>query len=183
MDLEKINEVVDKSYKLINNIADGTNDFIMSTNDVIEKIEHALNTAADHSAKWISDQLENCYTKINDIVDKFREWLNTKIKNLNEWYDETMLKIKKRIVKSAQAMFSIELSDEEITALARAIPHPELQIPDFSFDIPELNFNVENYTPVKIPRIPLIPTPWKEKQENLKENIAAIANSVSKTEN
>lgn len=179
MDLEKINTVVDKSYRLINNIADGTNEFIKNTNEVIDTIENTLNNAATHSARWVSKKLEWCYIKIDNIVDRFRNWLNQQIKNLNEWYDRVMLKVKKGIIRTANTKLGLQLSDEEITAFAEAIPHPELQIPNFTFDIPELNFKVEDYTPVKIPRIPLIPTPWKEKQENLKENIANIANTVN----
>lgn len=183
MDLEKINDVVDKSYKLINNIADGTNDFIKSTNEVIDTIESVLNNAADHSARWVSKKLEWCYVKIDNIVDRFRNWLNKQIKNLNEWYERAMLKVKKGIVKFTNRILGLELSDEEVNALAKAIPHPELQIPDFNFDIPELNFKVEEYTPVQIPRVPFIPTPWKEKQENLKENAAGVANTINNTVN
>lgn len=176
MDLTRLNEVVDKSFEKINNITDKTNGFITSVNEVIDTIENTVNNGINNSAVFISKKLEYCYNKIDKIVDSFRKWLNNAIKALNAWYDELMLKIKKSIIREAQSKLSLTLSDDEITVLAEAIPHPALQIPDFTFDIPELNFDVENYAPVSIPRIPLFPTPWKEKQENIKETISDIEN-------
>lgn len=176
MDLTRLNGVVDKSFEKINNITDKTNGFITSINEVIDIVENTVNNGINNSAVFVFKKLEHYYNKIDKIVDSFRKWLNDAIKALNTWYDELIIKRKKSIIRETQSKLGLTLSDDEITILAKSIPHPPLQIPNFAFDIPEFNFDVENYTLVSIhiPRIPLFPTPWKEKQENIKENISNI---------
>ena len=93
---------------------------------------------------------------------------------IKAWYDKQLNMIKKDIIRNAQAKFGINLPDEAIEALAEAIPHPELPLPDFSISIPKYEINLN--TKISIPRIPTVNVPGLDKAQESVDKVKDVAN-------
>ena len=104
--------------------------------------------------EWINKKLEFIYNKIDEILEGFKKHVNSLIESLKEWYDEKMNAIKLGIIKGVQAMLGICIPDDLAKPLAEAIPHPELSIPEFKIELPEMSFEFDASTVVSIPKIP-----------------------------
>lgn len=178
-DVSKINELIDKINAIIAKLQEIQNDYIGAVNKVIDKIENAINNARYHAMEWLQEQLDVLNAKIESIVEKFNKKIEQLIEKLKEWYEKLVFYIKLAAVAMVSAMLGVDLDRESKEAAAEALPTPELPLPEFKIEVPELNVDVDSE--VELPRIPLVEIPTIPNMDKSSFDVGNGVTSMFKT--
>ena len=130
--------------------------YVTKINKLLEDLENTINSIATKSLQWIEIHVNKILKKIEDTVKSLLAKIDSIIKQLTEWYNKTMINIKRSVIKSVSAKLGIEMSDAVADGLAEAIPHPAIEsfLPEIQLDIelPDLS-NLAEIGQVSIPRL------------------------------
>lgn len=152
--LTLIIDIIDQINEFIENLKKITNEYINAINKLLEELENVINNSFKNSAEYIQRKIDFIQRKIDKILDNFEKKINDFTKGITAWYDKQINDIKINIVKHQQAKLGVTLPEDQIRTLAEAMPHPELTIPKFKIELPEIS--TDTNVSVSIPRIPTI---------------------------
>lgn len=154
MDLAKVLEIAEQANEFIDNMRQKANRIINKINKCLDDLENLNNNAAIHSAQYIKEKTKLINDKINKMVKEFEDAVKRFKDEIKDWYDSQINYVKFNIVKVQQSKLGINILDDQIKLLANAIPHPEIPIPDFKINIPDVS-SIGNGT-TSISRVPNI---------------------------
>ena len=159
MTAKKIIDMYNKVMDFIDRMIEIQNMYINKINRYLEDIEDLVNNAINHSKHYIEMQINKLFAKIDKLLDGFRKKMNSIVKQIEDWYNDQMNQIKTQIILFASAKLGIYMTKTAAKAAAEAIPHPDLNMPNFEIELamPSL----EELLPLKdvkisLPRIPTL---------------------------
>ena len=147
-------DIVNQINDFVENLKKFTNEYINGINKLLEELENAINNSSKGSSEYVQRKINAIYKQIDKRLKNFEKKTNEFTKDINSWYDEQVNDIKINIIKQQQAKLGVTLPDDQIKSLAKAMPHPEISIPEFKIELPEISTDAN--VSVSIPRIPTI---------------------------
>lgn len=138
MDFSRLIDIANQADEFIKTMNETKEKYSNKINGYIKDLEDLKNKNSVNSTHYIQYKTKTTKENINKVLKTFNKKISDDIEELKIWYDNQMLSIKIQIVKYQQAKLGIVISDSAAKALAENIPHPELSIPEFKINVPEI---------------------------------------------
>ena len=150
----KIMEATDKVKEYKTKIDKAKADGIDKINKKLEALERTINNSVDKGTDWAKPKIEKLTGELQETVDGLQKRIDTLVKQVTEWYNDTILKIKKNVVKANFAKLGQECDDAMAEALAGSIPHPSIDsfIPEIKIELPDMS-HLTNSGKITLPRL------------------------------
>ena len=125
----KIMEATDKVKEYKAKIDKAKADGIDKINKKLEALEKTINDSVDKGTDWAKPKIEKLTNELQETVDGLQKRIDTLVKQVTDWYNDTVLKIKKNVVKASFAKLGQECDDAMAESLAEVyLIHPSTRL-------------------------------------------------------